>query len=305
MAPLPSWEVVSARDRAANCVRSRSVRRVGLALRRTHRRAARRSHANGRSDAVEELRERPVRVRRGGDDELVGLGAQDVLLGDRGNDVLIGEGPCPPPPEGDYCDAGMPGDDVIVGGSGDDYATGDRGNDQLISGTGRDDVRGGRGDDVIRVRDGQRDTWDVGLQGEPLTVPRRSLRRAAAGGGQPSGRDVDVVGVDERRAHRAALEAAPEPRRTGQRFHAQRMSECGREHSPGSIREARTKGMRSATTQPSWRSTEAVPAARWNAPPATSANRRLSAVRSQAKTRSASSRRQRHDGPPQSGSTRA
>jgi Ca2+-binding RTX toxin-like protein len=53
-------------------------------------------------------------VRRGGDDELVGLGAQDVLLGDRGNDVLIGEGPCPPPPEGDYCDAGMPGDDVTL-----------------------------------------------------------------------------------------------------------------------------------------------------------------------------------------------
>jgi hypothetical protein len=64
--------------------------------------------------------------------------------------------------------------------------------------------------------------------------------------------------------------SAWDSRGTGQRFHSQRISERDREPCTGRTREARMKGMRSATTDQFWRFTRLCRRSRWNAPPATS-----------------------------------
>jgi Ca2+-binding RTX toxin-like protein len=62
---------------------------------------------------------------QGGNDRLVGTGADDLLDGGRGNDTLFGEA-------GDDTLRGGPGDDVLIGRGGNDRLIGGPGNNQLF-----------------------------------------------------------------------------------------------------------------------------------------------------------------------------
>jgi Ca2+-binding RTX toxin-like protein len=88
-----------------------------------------------------------VRLRRAGQQRVVGDNTAEVFVGDDtrnvvdgggGNDILIAKG----------------GDDRLVGGNGNDQIYGGDGNNRLIGGNGRDNIFGGAGNDFLNGGNG-------------------------------------------------------------------------------------------------------------------------------------------------------